>query len=475
MTTFLFYLKQIKIQLLKSELKMKSASIIFPNQLFKNNPLIKNNKEIFLVEDKKYFTDFKFHKKKLLLHRASMQYYKDFLKQKGLKINYINFNQNLFDTLKQSKIELISFIDPVDHELNKRLFSESQKYNIKIEKLTNSSFLTPEKHFNEFFKGKEHFSMTSFYIDQRKRLKILVDSKGKASGGKWSFDPENRQRMPKNTPIPKITKYGKNEYVEKAKIYVEKNFPDNYGKTEGFFYPVMHTGAEQWLEEFLNDRLENFGTYEDFITEKDSILFHSCLSFALNNGLLTPNYVIKTTLEHAGKNKTSLNSLEGYIRQVIGWREFTKGVYSIKGEFQRSSNYWNHQNPVPKCFYNATTGILPLDNAIKKVLDNAYNHHIERLMVLGNFMLLCEISPHEVYKWFMELYIDSYDWVMTPNVYGMSMFADGGLMMTKPYLSSSNYIKKMSDFPEDDWCQVWDGLYWRFIAKHIGFFEKIQD
>ena len=158
--------------------------------------------------------------------------------------------------------------------------------------------------------------------------------------------------------------------------------------------------------------------------------------------------------------------------RVIGWREFIRGIYQHKGTDQRNSNFWKFNNELPSSFYDGTTGILPVDNVIKNGINDSYSHHIERLMIMGNIMMLLEIDPNQVYKWFMEIYIDSYDWVMVPNIYGMSQFSDNGLMASKPYISSSKYILKMSDYKEDDWCEIWDALYWRFIKKHEKFFKS---
>jgi len=172
------------------------------------------------------------------------------------------------------------------------------------------------------------------------------------------------------------------------------------------------------------------------------------------------------------KKSIPINSLEGFIRQIIGWREFIRGMYEVKGTEQRNGNFWNHTNKIPKSFYDGTTGIPPIDETIKKALKIGYVHHIERLMVLSNFMLLCEINPNDIYQWFMELFIDAYDWVMVPNVYGMSLYTDGGLLSTKPYISSSNYIKKMSNYKNGDWQKTWDDLFWTFMDKHRNFFKQ---
>jgi len=192
----------------------------------------------------------------------------------------------------------------------------------------------------------------------------------------------------------------------------------------------------------------------------------------MNSGLISPKFIVAKTIEFYHSENIRLNSCEGFIRQIIGWREFIRGVYICKGVEERTKNFWGFKRKIPASFYNGTTGIDPVDDTIKKINHTAYANHIERLMIVGNFMLLCEFDPDEVYRWFMELFIDSYDWVMVPNVYGMSQFADGGLMSTKPYISSSNYILKMSNYKKGDWCKVWDALFWNFMDNQREFFLK---
>jgi deoxyribodipyrimidine photolyase-related protein len=213
----------------------------------------------------------------------------------------------------------------------------------------------------------------------------------------------------------------------------------------------------------------NFGAYQDAISIVDSTLFHSVLTPMLNTGLLTPGEVLDEVL---GAQGVPLNSLEGFVRQLIGWREFMRAAYVVKGRTQRTSNFWKHERPLPESFWSATTGIDPVDTVVRRVLQHAYAHHIERLMILGNFMQLCGFRPDDVYRWFMELFIDAYDWVMVPNVYGMGLYADGGMISTKPYVAGSNYVRKMSNFKPGAWCETWDGLFWSFIASHRDFFAS---
>lgn len=190
------------------------------------------------------------------------------------------------------------------------------------------------------------------------------------------------------------------------------------------------------------------------------------LSPLLNAGLLTPAQVLEEALAFAREHPVPLNSLEGFVRQVLGWREYVRAAYLLIGEEQRRANFFGHGHPLPAAFYTADTGLMPLDTVLGRVLSFAWCHHIERLMVLGNFLFLAGVAPAEVYRWFMELFIDAYDWVMVPNVFGMSQFADGGRLMTKPYFAGSHYLLRMSDFPPGPWCEVWDGLFWDFVAAH---------
>ena len=181
---------------------------------------------------------------------------------------------------------------------------------------------------------------------------------------------------------------------------------------------------------------------------------------------------LDAVLTHARETNIPLNSLEGFVRQLIGWREFMRETYSDLGVTMRTSNHWSHHRRIPQSFYTGETGIEPIDDVIQRVLKTGYCHHIERLMTLGGFMFLCEFHPDEIYRWFMEMFVDSYDWVMTPNVYAMSQHADGGLITTKPYFSGSSYIRKMSNYSKGPWCQVWDALYWRWIWNHVDDLSK---
>jgi len=458
---------------------MSAVSLIFPHQLFEKHPAISNNRPIFLIEELLFFTQYNFHKQKLVFHRASMKGYQRFLESKGYAVTYIEAKEKVSDIrvlltdLKQKGISEIHFANVTDYLLGKRIAELSLKVKIKVSKSDSPLFLLTALQVDHYFVGKKRFYQTDFYTQQRKHFKILVDEKQQPEGGKWTFDTENRSKYPKGKKPPEVKFPKANEHWTEATAYVKRNFPSNYGDiSSSFVYPTTFSESRAWLKQFLQKRFAEFGDYEDALVNNESVLHHSLLTPMLNVGLLTPDEIVDQAVSYAHENKIPLNSCEGFVRQILGWREFIRGVYQTKGTQERTTNYWKFKRKIPASFWNGTTGIPPIDHTIKKVLTTGYCHHIERLMVLGNFMLLCEFDPDEVYKWFMELFIDAYDWVMVPNVYGMSQFADGGLMATKPYISGSNYLMKMSDYPKGDWQPIWDGLFWRFMHVHRAFFLK---
>lgn len=456
---------------------MESVSIVFPHQLFAENPCLHKNRKIFLAEESLFFRQYKFHKQKLVFHRASMKFYKNFLLENSYKVEYIDSENPLSDIRKlvpwlhEKGVKEIHVTELSDNWLEKRISKSASKVEIRISTYPSPMFLNPLSDVNDWFKDRKKFFHADFYADQRKKHAVLVDEQQNPEGGKWSFDAENRLKYPKKKTPPDIQFPAENKFVKEARQWVEKHFTENYGRLDSeFIYPVTFIETDNWLEQFLENRFYDFGKYEDAIVQDEHILHHSVLTPMLNVGLITPKQVIDKTLGFANRKKVPLNSLEGFIRQIIGWREFIRGIYEVNGSKERTRNFWGFNRKIPESFWKGTTGIEPMDATIKKVLKTGYAHHIERLMVIGNFMLLCEFDPDEVYRWFMELFIDAYDWVMVPNVYGMSQFADGGLMATKPYMSGSNYLMKMSDFSKGDWQKTWDGLFWRFMHVHRDFF-----
>ena len=457
----------------------RELALIFPHQLFVNHPALKEGRPAVLLADPLLFgTDeeepFRFHAKKLILHRAAMQRW-----LVGREVRLVDLPEGrsrtdyLLEDCVAEDCELLVLVDPVDYLLERRVRRFAKRRGLRLEMLASPMFLSPDSWVEEQMGKMKRPFMKTFYEAQRRRMGVLLEEDGSPSGGRWSFDTENRKKLPRGQVLPEPFSLAPCAEVEEARRWVAERFPEALGTGENFSYPTSREEALAAMDVFFKERFELFGIYEDAISRRARVMFHSVLTPMLNIGLLTPDEVVRGALAAAESNpEIPLNSLEGFIRQIIGWREFMRVIYVRYGTMERKENFWGFTREMPRCFYDGTTGIMPVDHCIHALLEDGYVHHIERLMVLGNFMLLCRIHPDAVYRWFMELFIDAYDWVMVPNVYGMSQFADGGVFSTKPYISGSNYVRKMSDFPKGDWVEVWDGLYWSFIEDHRGFFAK---
>jgi deoxyribodipyrimidine photolyase-related protein len=443
---------------------MNKTLVLLPNQLFNSHEV--EFDKIILYEHPKFFTYYNYHKAKLVFHRSTMKAYYDMMKKK-YDIKYIEFDQKL-----KLNGDIIIY-DPIDFEIKE----EFEKYkNITI--IESKLFILTNSELEEY-PSKTYFNAV-FYKWIRTKKNILMKGT-KPIGGKWSFDTENRLPFDKKYEEKEL-RYNLNTYIKEATKYVEHNFKNNIGEIN-IFLPITHKDSEKYLENFLKSKLNNFGPYEDAISSDVKIGYHSGISALLNIGLLDPNEVINKAI----KIKAKIESIEGFIRQILSWREYVRFLYIKEHRTFNKMNFLNHRNKLSKKWYNASTGITPVDNAIKKALEISYCHHIERLMILGNFMLICQIKPTDVYKWFIEVVsIDAYEWVMEPNVYGMSQHSVGQLMMNRPYYSSSNYIFKMSNYKKSDntnkiklkdeeyeWYEVFDALYYNFINTHKTYLKKI--
>ncbi len=455
--------------------------LVFPNQLFLSHPGLRlNPSRVVFIEDSLFFGDarypLRFHQQKLWLHRASMKRFEDCLLKQGFRTVYFEYDprpNSLSEHLQslladdESVVSQWFVAEPTDFILEKRLAKISRRFGVDLDYVSNPGFLNKPRENQKYRATRSRWFMADFYKWQRRRLDLLMEGDGPL-GGQWSFDHENRKKVPKALlkEIPSLPQPRQCSENESAKQYVLRRFSNNPGSLNHLYYPTSHASAKHWLKVFLQQRFTRFGDYEDAIVEGELWLWHSVLTPSLNIGLLTPKDVVGATLRFAQKNDVPINSVEGFLRQIIGWREFVRATYQDLGVSMRTSNHWQHHREIPESFYRGTTGIDPVDETIQRVLKTGYCHHIERLMVLGGFLFLCEVSPLAIYRWFMEMFVDSYDWVMVPNVYGMSQHADGGLITSKPYFSGSAYIRRMSHYKVGPWSAIWDGLYWRWIDNH---------
>ncbi len=449
---------------------MSEATIIYPHQLFKESPAIASKRPIYLVEESLLLTYNPIHRQKLMLHKLSMDAYQRELEEIGHSVIRLAIGDHLettdvFQRLINDGIQTIHVVDTTDTYLERALLDS------ELERVWYDSplFVLPkDEAMQRYHASKKH--LAKFYKELRIDKNILLEKDGSPVGGTWSFDAQNRKKLPKSIELPEDIAWIENDDVTAAAAWSKDVAAEQYGEA-GCWVPYTRTDAEKFLEEFLCVRFQNFGPYEDAMSTTHNRLFHSTLSPLINIGLLTPQHVLDAALTYAKKNTTPINSLEGFVRQILGWREFIRASYEADGSHMRTQNFWQHDRSLPKSFWDGQTYITPIDHTIHVALQYGYNHHIERLMLMGNFMLLNQIKPDDVYEWFMGMYIDAYDWVMVPNVYGMSQFADGGSFATKPYISGANYVRKMSDFASGNWEDTWTALYWYFIENNFDFFK----
>tara|TARA_B100000579_G_C22846456_1_gene864698 strand:+ start:3778 stop:5256 length:1479 start_codon:yes stop_codon:yes gene_type:complete len=457
---------------------MKSIFFVLGNQLFEPKYLRKYKDSCFFMsEDYGLCTYIKHHKLKILLSLSAMRSYKDLLEKNNFKVNYYS-NNNKFNLSYEKKLEAL-----IIKTKAKKVYSfeiEDKPFENKIKKLikklkiewtiiSSPMFIDSRDEFKSYLEGVKNPLMASYYKKNRIKLNLLIEN-GKPLGGKWSFDKDNRKKLPATVNLPKKINYKETQHTKDLKIFINSKFSNHPGEVKNMWIPTTHKESKRWLKDFIQNKLDNFGDYEDAVSQRDNILFHSALSPLINIGLITPSQIIEEIKKN--KNNFKLNSLEGYIRQIIGWREFMRGIYQNYSVEMESSNFFNHKKRITKDWYQGTTGIVPLDHSIKNASKYGWLHHIERLMIISSLMNLCEIKPQIVNKWFMEMFVDSSEWVMMPNVYGMGLFSEGGIFATKPYICGSSYYLKMMDFKKGEWCGIVDGLYWRFINKNRKFFSS---
>ncbi|MDH3531515.1 MAG: cryptochrome/photolyase family protein [Gammaproteobacteria bacterium] len=431
---------------------------------------------VFMAEDVGLCTYERHHQQKIVLFLAAMRAYADELREAGFDVVYHELDINKSDTyerkltrtLQSRRSSVLRHFEIEDKPMERRLVEFARANDLDRHELASPMFTCSRDAFARFAEARPRLLLADFYKQQRQRLGVLIEADGKPVGGRWSFDSENRKKLPQKVTPPDLHWASPTDHVADVIEIVATEFADHPGEAAGFRWPTTRAQALAWLDDFVENRLQQFGPYEDAMTVRSSTVFHSVLSPCLNIGLLTPAELIDAVTQQAAD--IPLQSLEGFLRQVIGWREFVRGIYQQFSERQETSNFWHHERELTEAWYDGTTGIPPLDDAIQTALRLGWTHHIPRLMVLGNLMTLCEIRPTAAHSWFMEMFVDSSEWVMGPNVYGMGLFSDGGIFATKPYICGSNYLLKMSDYRKGAWCDTVDGLYWRFIDKHRDFF-----
>ena len=439
--------------------------LILPNQLFKEIKILKNYDKIYIIEEP-YYLNPNFHKLKLTLHIASITYYYDYLQSNKIDVDLITYNKINYSKLINSNTTMYH---PVDKEMVK-LFT---KY--KVNFLDNSPiFLNSIQDLKEYKKDK-NYTQSDFYKKQRIKFNILIDKKNNPLFGKWSFDTENRNKFSNTYKENKLLEYD-NIYIKYAQDYVNKHYKNSFGTNKVMYYPCTHLDAKRHLNNFIKYKIKDFGKYQDAMSKEVIYGNHSNISALLNIGLLTPKEVVDIIMKYFNNStnkKEIINSVEGLIRQIIGWREYIRFIYYFYNKEIIKINYIKLNNNLPKSWFVGNTDLDLLNHLINKLKYYGYLNHIERLMVANNLMYLYNIKFKDIYKWFMICFIDSYDWVMIPNILMNINSLDSNIKyMTRVYLASDNYIKKLSDFDNKEDFKIINKLYWAFIKNNKKILKK---
>lgn len=428
------------------------------------------------------------HKAKIALFLSAMRHFVVELEKQGYPLTYIKSSplsivEVLREQIQKNKVKRLVCVEPGEWRLKQALEALAKELGIELEMRVDEHFYCSHQEFVEWAANKKEFRLEYFYRLMRKRHNILVDREGNPEGGQWNFDQDNRKPYPKKGPgiIDAPASFEADAITQEVLDWVQKTYPDHPGSLDAFNWPVTREQAAQALEYFVEYRLRNFGVYQDAMWTDTPFGWHSILSSALNLKLLNPREVVNAVLVAWRKYSLDLSTIEGFIRQILGWREFVRGMYYLDMPKMAQDNYYQHQRPLPKWYWNGQTQMACMKDAIGQTLQYGYAHHIQRLMVTGNFALLAEILPQEVCEWYLAIYVDAIEWVELPNTAGMALFANGGRFTSKPYIASGAYIKRMSNYcgsckykPEvrygEDACPI-TTLYWNFLIKHRDQFE----
>ena len=415
----------------------------------------------------------------------AMRLFAQKLKANGHQVIYIklndetnkhSFSENIQQLINNHKFQLFEYQLADEWRVDQEIIELTQKMVIETKVYDTEHFFTAREELNKLFEHKKDFLMETFYRTMRKKHHILMES-GKPIGGKWNFDHDNRKRIPEKHRIidPKIYKHDVSEIVQLLDECGIKTIGEINSKSFG--WPVTRDESLELLDYFIENCLPLFGTLQDAMTKKSWSIYHARISFSLNIKLISPKEVIDKVVEYWQINQhCEINQIEGFIRQILGWREYMRGIYWAKMPEYKSLNFFGHTNKLPKWFWDGKTKMNCLNHAISQSLEYSYAHHIQRLMVTGNFALLAGIDPDEVDTWYLGIYIDAFEWVEITNTRGMSQYADGGIVGSKPYISSASYIDKMSDYCKN--CHYnskekigekscpFNSLYWNFFDQH---------
>ncbi len=473
---------------------MKRLCLILGDQLSLSLSSLKAlgpDDELMMAEVYSEATYVRHHPQKIALIFSAMRHFAADLRAQGRLVHYYRLDDPNNHQSLTAQMKYLSQLRGLDHwlitepgewRLKSELTQLAQEGELSVEILEDDRFVTRHHEFSEFLKGRKQPRMEHFYRIVRRKTGILVDEDGKPVGGKWNFDHDNRKKYRGGT-VPKAPRYEPDEITEEVMSLVTQRFSNHFGTLENFNWPVTRAEALDALQRFINERLPLFGDFQDALVQAEDTLFHSLLSSSLNIGLLEPLEVCRLAESAYKRGEAPLNAVEGFIRQIIGWREYVRGIYWAYMPSYAERNFLEAAEPLPAFFWDESlTSMTCVSEAIRNTRQNAYAHHIQRLMVTGNFALLHGSAVEQVTEWYLAVYIDAFEWVELPNTLGMALFGDGGVMASKPYCASGKYINRMSDYCKTcpysvketigDKACPFNTLYWDFLIKHFDRFSK---
>ncbi len=478
---------------------MCSLRLILADQLSESisslNDIDREKDVIMLCEVMEEATYVKHHPKKIAFLFSAMRHFAESLQERGFNVRYIklddeknqgSFTSELSRAIKELAINRVIVTEASEYRVVQMMqsWSESLGLEVEIEIRQDNRFLASHAEFAKWAAGKKQLRMEFFYREMRKKYNILIEQDGNPAGGEWNFDKENRKPPKTGMIFPKRISHPKSEITKEVLELVQNNFSHHFGDLLPFHYAVTRDQALLELEHFLSVLLPNFGSYQDAMVAGEAYLYHSLISSYLNAGLLLPLEICRLAESKYREGKAPLNSVEGFIRQILGWREYIRGIYWHYMPEYSELNFLDAKNPLPDFYWTGKTDMFCISEAVKHTKEHAYSHHIQRLMVTGNFALLAGIDVKQVQEWYLAVYSDAYEWVEMPNTLGMALFGDGGIVASKPYAASGKYINRMSNYcvkckynPEEliaDNACPFNSLYWNFLVKHEDKFRNNQ-
>ena len=451
--------------------------------------LDRNTDLVFMCEVWSEATYVKHHKKKIVFLFSAMRHFARKLVAEGWEVEYrvldaeqsTSFSTAVHAAIRRHSISRVAVTKPGEHRVWSEMLQWQKTWGIPVDIFDDTRFLSTENEFNQWTKGRKQLRMEYFYRTMRKKHNILLE-RGKPIGGKWNYDAANRKPPPKGLDPPKPLWFEPDDITTAVIGLVEEKFDDHFGDVHPFGFAVNREQALQCLHHFVKTRLPFFGDYQDAMIQDQPWMYHSLISLYVNAGLLDPQEVVQAVILDYENGHVPLNAAEGFIRQVIGWREYIRGIYWHFMPDYKTKNALDAQRKLPSFYWTGQTKMNCLRQCVQDTKNNAYAHHIQRLMVLGNFALLAGVNPDEVNEWFLVVYADAYEWVELPNVTGMALYADGGIVASKPYASSGAYINKMSDYCKQCTFKVskklgneacpFNYLYWDFLMRNA---DKLED